>query len=85
MKSLREYGWGIAGGLLFSLSLLYTMEVCWAASSRAPDSCCSAGSSCTSSTSRGRSASPGGGCSETWASEPAAAELDVLSLGYSDP
>jgi putative integral membrane protein (TIGR02587 family) len=27
MKSLREYGRGIAGGLLFSLPLLYTMEV----------------------------------------------------------
>ncbi|CAM4125243.1 TIGR02587 family membrane protein [Corallococcus sp. ZKHCc1 1396] len=28
--SLREYGRGIAGGLLFSLPLLYTMEVWWA-------------------------------------------------------
>ncbi|WP_434384368.1 TIGR02587 family membrane protein [Melittangium boletus] len=30
MKSLREYGRGLAGGLLFSLPLLYTMEVWWA-------------------------------------------------------
>ena len=29
-QSLREYGRGIAGGLLFSLPLLYTMEVWWA-------------------------------------------------------
>jgi putative integral membrane protein (TIGR02587 family) len=29
-KSLREYLRGIAGGLLFSLPLLYTMEVWWA-------------------------------------------------------
>ena len=29
-ESLREYGRGIAGGLLFSLPLLYTMEVWWA-------------------------------------------------------
>lgn len=29
-RSLREYGRGIAGGLLFSLPLLYTMEVWWA-------------------------------------------------------
>jgi putative integral membrane protein (TIGR02587 family) len=28
--SLREYGRGFAGGLLFSLPLLYTMEVWWA-------------------------------------------------------
>ena len=27
--SLREYGRGVAGGLLFSLPLLYTMEVWW--------------------------------------------------------
>jgi len=27
--SLREYGQGVAGGLLFSLPLLYTMEVWW--------------------------------------------------------
>lgn len=27
--SLREYGRGIAGGLLFSLPLLYTMEIWW--------------------------------------------------------
>ena len=29
-KSLQEYGRGIAGGILFSLPLLYTMEVWWA-------------------------------------------------------
>lgn len=29
-KSLQEYGRGIIGGLLFSLPLLYTMEVWWA-------------------------------------------------------
>jgi putative integral membrane protein (TIGR02587 family) len=29
-QSLREYGRGIAGGLMFSLPLLYTMEVWWA-------------------------------------------------------
>lgn len=29
-QSLREYGRGIAGGLLFSLPLLFTMEVWWA-------------------------------------------------------
>jgi len=29
-ESLREYGRGIAGGLLFSFPLLYTMEVWWA-------------------------------------------------------
>lgn len=29
-KSLREYGRGVAGGLMFSLPLLYTMEVWWA-------------------------------------------------------
>jgi putative integral membrane protein (TIGR02587 family) len=29
-RSLREYARGIAGGLLFSLPLLYTMEVWWA-------------------------------------------------------
>jgi putative integral membrane protein (TIGR02587 family) len=28
--SLREYGRGIAGGLMFSIPLLYTMEVWWA-------------------------------------------------------
>ena len=27
---MREYGRGIAGGLMFSLPLLYTMEVWWA-------------------------------------------------------
>ena len=29
-ESLEEYGRGVAGGLLFSLPLLYTMEVWWA-------------------------------------------------------
>ena len=29
-ESMREYGRGLAGGLLFSLPLLYTMEVWWA-------------------------------------------------------
>lgn len=29
-QSLREYGRGLTGGLLFSLPLLYTMEVWWA-------------------------------------------------------
>jgi putative integral membrane protein (TIGR02587 family) len=29
-QSLQEYGRGIAGGILFSLPLLYTMEVWWA-------------------------------------------------------
>src|SRR5688572_32416900 len=29
-KSLQEYARGVAGGLLFSLPLLYTMEVWWA-------------------------------------------------------
>ena len=29
-KSLQEYGRGVAGGLLFSLPLLYTMEMWWA-------------------------------------------------------
>jgi putative integral membrane protein (TIGR02587 family) len=29
-ESLQEYGRGIAGGILFSLPLLYTMEVWWA-------------------------------------------------------
>ncbi len=28
-RSLREYGRGIAGGLIFSLPLIYTMEVWW--------------------------------------------------------
>ena len=28
-ESLREYGRGVAGGLLFSIPLLYTMEVWW--------------------------------------------------------
>ncbi|HEY0077303.1 MAG TPA: TIGR02587 family membrane protein [Pyrinomonadaceae bacterium] len=30
VESLREYGRGVAGGLMFSLPLLYTMEVWWA-------------------------------------------------------
>lgn len=34
--SLQEYGRGLAGGLLFSLPLLYTMEVWWAGFSAAP-------------------------------------------------
>ena len=29
-QSLQEYGRGVAGGLMFSLPLLYTMEVWWA-------------------------------------------------------
>jgi putative integral membrane protein (TIGR02587 family) len=35
--SLREYGRGLAGGLLFSLPLLYTMEVWWAGYSARPE------------------------------------------------
>ncbi len=35
-KSLQEYARGIAGGLLFSLPLLYTMEVWWAGFSAHP-------------------------------------------------
>ncbi len=35
-KSLAEYGRGIIGGLLFSLPLLYTMEVWWAGFSSHP-------------------------------------------------
>ena len=31
-KSLQEYGRGVAGGLMFSLPLLYTMEVWWVGS-----------------------------------------------------
>lgn len=31
-ESLEEYGRGVAGGLIFSLPLLYTMEVWWAGS-----------------------------------------------------
>lgn len=34
--SLREYGRGVAGGLVFSLPLLYTMEVWWAGFSARP-------------------------------------------------
>ena len=33
LQSAREYGRGVAGGLLFSLPMLYTMEV-WAAGFR---------------------------------------------------
>lgn len=29
-ESLQEYGRGIVGGLMFSIPLLYTMEVWWA-------------------------------------------------------
>ena len=36
-ESLREYGRGLAGGLLFSLPLLYTMEVWWAGFIARPD------------------------------------------------
>jgi putative integral membrane protein (TIGR02587 family) len=35
-QSLREYARGVAGGLLFSLPLLYTMEVWWAGFSSHP-------------------------------------------------
>jgi putative integral membrane protein (TIGR02587 family) len=35
-KSLEEYGRGIIGGLIFSLPLLYTMEVWWAGFSSHP-------------------------------------------------
>ena len=35
-QSLREYGRGVAGGLLFSLPLLYTMEVWWGGLSMRP-------------------------------------------------
>jgi putative integral membrane protein (TIGR02587 family) len=35
-QSLREYGRGLAGGLLFSLPLLYTMEVWWAGLTASP-------------------------------------------------
>jgi putative integral membrane protein (TIGR02587 family) len=35
--SLREYGRGLAGGLLFSLPLLYTMEVWWEGFIASPD------------------------------------------------
>jgi putative integral membrane protein (TIGR02587 family) len=36
-ESLREYGRGLAGGLLFSVPLLYTMEVWWAGFIARPD------------------------------------------------
>ena len=35
-ESLREYGRGVAGGFLFSIPLLYTMEVWWAGFTLAP-------------------------------------------------
>lgn len=35
-KSLKEYARGIAGGLLFSFPLLYTMEVWWSGTSASP-------------------------------------------------
>ena len=35
-ESIREYGRGIAGGIMFSLPLLYTMEVWWAGLSLHP-------------------------------------------------
>lgn len=35
-ESFREYGRGVAGGLMFSLPLLYTMEVWWAGFSAHP-------------------------------------------------
>lgn len=36
-QSLKEYGRGLAGGLIFSLPLLYTMEVWWAGFVLRPD------------------------------------------------
>ncbi len=36
-QSLREYGRGVAGGLLFSLPVLYTMEVWWTGFMAAPE------------------------------------------------
>ncbi|HJR62987.1 MAG TPA: TIGR02587 family membrane protein [Gemmatimonadaceae bacterium] len=36
-ESLREYGRGIAGGLIFSLPLIYTMEMWWAGISVRPE------------------------------------------------
>jgi uncharacterized membrane protein len=36
-KSLREYARGIAGGLMFSLPLLYTMEMWWAGFTSQPE------------------------------------------------
>jgi len=35
-ESFQEYGRGVAGGLMFSLPLLYTMEVWWAGSNAHP-------------------------------------------------
>lgn len=35
-ETLKEYGRGVAGGLLFSLPLLYTMEVWWAGFTASP-------------------------------------------------
>jgi putative integral membrane protein (TIGR02587 family) len=36
-KSLREYARGVAGGLMFSLPLLYTMEMWWAGFTSEPE------------------------------------------------
>jgi putative integral membrane protein (TIGR02587 family) len=36
-ESLREYGRGLAGGLIFSLPLLYTMEVWWTGFNAQPE------------------------------------------------
>ncbi len=36
-KSLREYARGVAGGLMFSLPLLYTMEMWWAGFTSQPE------------------------------------------------
>ncbi|HEX7808115.1 MAG TPA: TIGR02587 family membrane protein [Thermoanaerobaculia bacterium] len=36
-QSMREYGRGLAGGLIFSLPLLYTMEVWWAGLIASPE------------------------------------------------
>src|SRR5690242_11216263 len=36
-ESLREYGRGLAGGLIFSLPLLYTMEVWWSGFISSPE------------------------------------------------
>ncbi len=36
-QSFREYGRGLAGGLIFSLPLLYTMEVWWAGFNASPE------------------------------------------------
>ena len=36
-RSLREYGRGVAGGLVFSLPLIYTLEVWWTGFIAQPD------------------------------------------------